>query len=290
MNSSVTTHINAQEKGIFLMKPSIVCTLVAVVFLFVGLAPRASGTCANPNSILHATYGWESHALGAAGNTQGAKIDAFVPFVQVGHITFDGNGNFSGAHDTNFGGGLLPHGDSGTYSVNSDCTTGTVSFATGVGFKMNIVITSGGQEIKYVGANTGNINSGTMRLMAASCSGSILSGNSFGYATDGLVGAGSGNSFPRVGGFVPFAHGGQISFGADGSISGVDNASFGGVLVPGQPVSGTYSVNSDCTGTTTMTIAGVDNSWHFVILQDAGQIIFVATPTGYVWAGTLSKF
>jgi hypothetical protein len=39
-----------------------------------------------------------------------------------------------------------------------------------------------------------------------------------------------------------------------------------------------------------MTIAGVDNSWHFVILQDAGQIIFVTTPTGYVWAGTLTKF
>ncbi len=271
------------------MKKSISCTLVAIVFLFVGLAPLASGTCTNPNSILHATYGWEGHALGAAGNTKAPKIGDFVPFVQVGHITFDGNGNFSGAHDTMFGAGLLPHVDSGTYSVNSDCTTGTVSFATGVGFKMNIVITSGGQEIKYVGANTGNINSGTMRLMAASCSASTLGGNSYGYATDGLVAAGGSNSFPRVGGFVPFAHAGQISFGADGSISGVDNASFGGVLMPGQPVSGTYSVNSDCTGTTTTTIAGVDNSWHFVILQDAGQIIFVATPTGYVWAGTLTK-
>jgi hypothetical protein len=272
------------------MKKTIVCTLVALVFLFVGLAPRASGTCTNPNSVLHATYGWEGHALGANGNTKTPKIDDFVPFVQVGHLTFDGNGNFSGAHDTNQGGGLLPHLDSGTYRVNSDCSTGTISFATGVGLRMNIVITSGGQEIKYLGANTGNINSGTLRLMAASCSASILSGNSYGYATDGLVGAGGSNSFPRVGGFVPFAHGGQISFGADGSISGVDNASFGGVLMPSQPVAGTYSVNSDCTGTTTMTIGGVDSSWHFVILQSAGQIIFVATPIGYVWAGTVTSF
>ena len=273
------------------MKKSIVCTIVGVVFLFVGLAPQASGTCVNPNSILNATYGWEGHALGAAGNTKAPKIGDFGPFVQVGHITFDGNGNFSGAHDTMAGAGLLPHVDSGTYSVNSDCITGTVSFATGVGFKMNIVITSGGQEIKYIGAITGNINSGTLRLMAAaSCSASILSGNSYGYATDGLVGAGGSNSFPRVGGFVPFAHAGQISFGADGSISGLDNANFGGVFMPGQSVSGTYSVNSDCTGTTTMTIAGVDNSWHFVILQGADQIIFVATPNGSVWAGTLTKF
>ena len=273
------------------MKPPIVCTLVAVVFLFVGLVPGASGTCVNPNSILNATYGWEGHALEGADNTKVPKIGDLVPLVQVGHLTFDGNGNFSGGHDTNHGGVLGPHVDSGTYNVNSDCTTGTISFATGVGLKMNIVITSGGQEIKYVAANTGFVNAGTLRLAAETpCSASTLSGNSYGYATDGLVGAGGSNSFPRIGGFVPFADAGQISFGADGSISGVDNASFGGVVMPGQPVAGTYSVNSDCTGTTTMTIAGVDNSWHFVILQDAGQIIFVATPTGFVWAGTLTKY
>ena len=273
------------------MKPSIVCTLVAVVFLFVGLAPRASGTCANPNSILNATYGWEGHALGANGNTHAPKIGDFGPFVQVGHLTFDGNGNFSGAHDTMAGAGLLPHVDSGTYSVNSDCTTGTISFATGIGFTMSIVITSGGQEIKYVSATTGGVNSGTLRLMAAApCSASTLSGRSYGYASHGLIAAGNGNGFPRIGGFVPFADAGQISFGADGSVSGVDNVNFGGVVIPGQPVAGTYSVTSDCTGTTTMTIAGVDNSWHFVILQGADQIIFVATPNGSVWAGTLTKF
>jgi len=273
------------------MKPSIVCTLVAVVFLFVGLAPQASGTCINPNSILHATYGWlADHALGVAGNSKTPKIGDFQPFVQVGHLTFDGNGNFSGAHDTGAGGILIPHVDSGTYSVNSDCTTGVISFASGIGFKASIAITSGGQEIKFVSATSGGVNSGTLRLMtAAPCSASTLSGNSYGYASHGFVGVGSGNSFPRMGGFVPFADAGQISFQADGSVSGVDNQNFGGVVIPGQPIVGTYSVNSDCTGATTMTIAGVDSSWHFVILQGADQIIFVATPTGFVWAGTLTK-
>jgi len=271
------------------MKSSTIRSFVGVALLFMGTLPHARALCLNPNSILNATYGWEGHALGAAGNSQGQKIGAFVPFVHFGRFTFDGNGNFSGAHDTNFGGGLLPHVDSGTYSVNSDCTTGTISFTTGAGLRLSIVITSGGQVIEFVGANDGTVESGTLRLMPASCSANILSGNSYGYSTDGLVADGSRNSFPRVGGFVPFAHGGQISFGADGSISGVDNGSFGGVLMPGQSVSGTYTVNSDCTGTTTMTIAGVDNSWHFVILQDAGQIIFVATPTGDVWAGILTK-
>ena len=268
----------------------IICTIVGVVLLFVGIAPRASGTCTNPNSILHATYGWQSQALLAAGKSPNPKIGDFIPSVQVGHLIFDGNGNFSGAHDTAAGGILAPHVDSGTYNVNSDCTTGAISFATGIGFTMSIVITSGGQEIKYVSATTGGVSSGTLRLMAdAPCSAGILNGNSYGYASHGLVAAGNGNGFPRVGGFVPFADAGQISFGADGSVSGVENVNFGGVVMPGQHVAGTYSVNADCTGTTTMTIAGVDNSWHLVILQGGDQVIFVATPSGVVWAGTLTK-
>ena len=270
------------------MKTSIVCTLVAVILLGV-LTPRASGTCSNPNSVLNATYGWQGHALGASGNTRAPKIGDYVPLVQVGHLTFDGNGNFSGAHDTSLGGTLIPHVDSGTYSVNSDCTTGTISFSTGVGFTMSIVITNGGQEIKYVSATTGGVNSGSLQLMGTSCSADILSNTSYGYSANGLVGAGGSNSFPRVGGFVPFSDAGQISFGADGSISGMNDANFGGVVLPGQPIAGTYSVNPDCTGTTTMAIAGVDSSWHFVILQDAKQMIFIATPSGFVWAGTLTK-
>jgi hypothetical protein len=38
-----------------------------------------------------------------------------------------------------------------------------------------------------------------------------------------------------------------------------------------------------------MTMAGVDSSWHLVIVQGAGEIFFVATPSGDVWAGTLAK-
>jgi hypothetical protein len=205
--------------------------------------------------------------------------------VQNGHLIFDGNGNVSGGHDTSLGGVLIPHVDSGTYGVNSDCITGTISLSNG--FTMSIVITSGGQEIKYFSATTGGVNSGTLRLMAVSCSAGILSGNSYGYATQGLVGA--GNGFPRVGGFVPFAKAGQISFNANGTVSGIDNVNLGGVVIPGRPVAGTYTVNSDCTGTTTMTIAGFNHSWNLVILQGIDQVIFVAIPSGFVWAGTLTK-
>jgi hypothetical protein len=100
--------------------------------------PPASG-CTNPNSILNGTYGWQGEALFATPNSQARKIGDYVPLVQTGDISFDGDGNFSGAHDSSLGGALIPHVDSGTYPVNSDCTTGTVSFTTGVGFTMSFV-------------------------------------------------------------------------------------------------------------------------------------------------------
>jgi hypothetical protein len=69
----------------------------------------------------------------------------------------------------------------------------------------------------------------------------------------------------------------------------VDNVNLGGVFIPGLPIAGTYSVSSDCTGTTTMTIAGNNHNWDFVILQGADQIIFVTARSGFVWSGTLAK-
>jgi len=52
---------------------------------------------------LNATFGWQSEALLAKGNTKTPKIGDYVPLVQNGHLTFDGSGNFSGAHDTSAG-------------------------------------------------------------------------------------------------------------------------------------------------------------------------------------------
>ena len=52
---------------------------------------------------------------------------------------------------------------------------------------------------------------------------------------------------------------------------------------------GTYIVNSDCSGTTTMTIVGEDQSWSFDILKGADRIIFIATPSDLIWGGTLTK-
>jgi hypothetical protein len=272
------------------MKRSIIYAVAGVVFFLLAIPPHTRGACPNnPNSILNATYGWEiEDGLIAAGITPRPKVGDFFPFATTGHLTFHGDGNLSGAHDTDFGGAFFHIVDLGFYTVNPDCITGTISIPTD-GLTMSIVIVGGGQEIEFTSATSGRVFSGTLqRVATAPCSASTLSGKSYGFATHGLttmVAVG----FPRIDGFVPFSNTGQISFNADGSVSGVDNVNLGGVFIPGLPIGGTFSVNPDCTGTATLTIAGNNHSWNFVILEGADHIIFVAAESGFVWSGTLTK-
>ncbi len=273
------------------MKRLIVLVAIATVYLSFGLSrANAQDPCTNPNSILSATYAWlVEDGLIASGAVPGPTVGDFVPFATAGVLTFDGNGEVSGAHDTDFGGTHFHLVDSGTYRVNADCATGTISL-TSDGITLGIVITGGGQEIKFTSSTPGRVFAGSMPLVATGCSTGTLSGSSYGYATQGLLVASlAGRGVPRIGGFVSFSNTGQIAFNADGSVSGIDNVNLGGAFFPALPIEGTYVVNSDCTGTATLTITGIDHSWSFVILQEASQIIFVATPSGFVWSGILTK-
>jgi hypothetical protein len=71
-----------------------------------------------------------------------------TPIAVVGVLSFDGGGNaslnFTIAFDGNIGEGLT---DTGTYSVNSDCT-GAISFTAGdIPINFNMVVIGGGTEI-----------------------------------------------------------------------------------------------------------------------------------------------
>src|SRR5579872_6505486 len=235
------------------MRMSKIYELAAAFVVLVGLAPLAAASCPNPNAVLNGTYGRLVEGLSGSGVAPAPHVTAdFIPLVQVGFVTFDGNGNISGEHDSSLGGTLFPHNESGTYSVNSDCATGTLSFDN-KSTSINFVITNGGAEIKLVYTQPGAVAPGTLRAMGtAACSAATLSGKTFGYAAHGLIGNGSSSSFPRSDGFFPFADSGSISFQNDGSLSGAENANIGGVLALNRPIVGTYSVNANCTGATTM--------------------------------------
>jgi seryl-tRNA(Sec) selenium transferase len=76
---------------------------------------------------------------------------------------------------------------------------------------------------------------------ARSCSLHRVSGR-YGYTTNGTI--------PTLGAVAAV---GQVTLDASGNLTGAQTASFNGAIVP-ETLSGTYTVNADCTGTATVNV------------------------------------
>jgi len=91
-----------------------------------------------------------------------------------------------------------------------------------------------------------------------------------GYGTNGAVPA-------PITAFIPVAGVGLVTFDGNGNLSAAETVSLGGLI---QPVNlpGTYTVNSDCTGTLTTANAHL----NLVIVRNGREILAVNTDPGRV--------
>ena len=86
------------------------------------------------------------------------------------------------------------------------------------------------------------VNAQTVIGSASSCTNANLSG-SYGYTLSGWILQSTGD--------LPFADGGSLTADGNGNLSGSSSYSLAGGI-QGRTLKGTYSVNSDCTGTATL--------------------------------------
>ena len=91
-----------------------------------------------------------------------------------------------------------------------------------------------------------------------------------GFATNGVVPA-------PITAFIPAAGEGLVTFDGNGNLSASETVSFGGLVMPVN-VSGTYTVNSDCTGSFTTSRAHL----NLVIVRNGREILAVNTDSGRV--------
>jgi len=77
--------------------------------------------------------------------------------------------------------------------------------------------------------------------------------------------------------FTPVAGGGLVTFDGNGNISASETVSVGGLISPVN-VPGTYTVNSDCTGSLTTANAHL----NLVIVRNGREILAVNTDQGHV--------
>jgi hypothetical protein len=237
--------------------------IFAILFIL-SIAPSAQAQHDNECSIatLRGPYGYFF-----SGSAAGVG-----PVAAVGLVTFDGMGGVSVKDTLNTNGAVAGRSGNGFYQVNSNCT-GSASITLDAGqfsFDLMVIPGSSGAEFSLIVTNSGAIQTGeAIRIGEQECNLATLQG------TYRLSGSNLGTSAS-----VGF----RVSDGA-GSYYGEDTQSIGGVLGH-RMVAATYTVNGDCTGTSTFT-----NGSHFDSVYVAGgsQKFDVRTDAGTISLGTFKK-
>jgi hypothetical protein len=265
------------------MKRAIALLILATLFigmLVLGVVSKMQAQPACSLASLNGSYGFSGIAF-VQGTGAPAAIVASFPSAAVGIITFDGAGGFSQESPTQSQNGtIFPSGFfgtfTGTYTVNPNCT-GSAADAAGETF--GFVIAAEGRELRAtITANPffpgflGNFVG--IRMDNRTCSVASLNG-SYGFSGSGFfqgTGAAAATfaSRPRAAvGIVTFDGAGGASVELTGSVNGT---------VQSVTDTGTYAVNSNCTGSISVPVAIGD----FVIVAEGKTILAISTVPGEV--------
>lgn len=246
--------------------------------LAVAWAPFASGAqCPRGNATLHGTY-----IVSGAGTV----VDV-GPITAVGAHTWDGQGNTVATYAASVNGNIFPGVTvTGSYSVNPDCTG---SLTESDGSYYNFVVSPNGDSAKWIRTDTGTIVSGTETRLknpetTALVAGVPLAsralcplGNATKRGTYIVSGTGT------IVGVGPISAVGEITYDGQGNSVATVTLSVNGTIHSGVTVTGTYTVNSDCTGYHTESDGA---HYDFVVTPDGNMASWVEVDSGTVVSGT----
>jgi hypothetical protein len=256
-----------EEESTMISKTFRIASLV-VLATFAFSSAAGATTCSNAS--LSGTYGF----LHDGTDSNGAPATAAVT-----QITFDSTtGTFTGENTASHEGVIATASLTGTYTIASDCTgTGTPSG----GSPFSIVVTSTGFLAVHPFSEGFAVKQGSPTCTNAEVVGS------FGFETTGVFLAGA----PATG-WVAFI--GKLKLtvnpSGEGVISGHVAGSEGDTALAFTPVTGSYSVAADCTGTATITPKGQSPlNFSFVVVDCGKEILAIETDADTVVSGTLVK-
>src|SRR5579862_377083 len=244
-------------------------TALAIILSSFALSSAAwAATCSNAS--LSGTYGF----LHDGTDSNGAPATAAVT-----QITFDSTtGTFTGETTASHDGIIATAPLTGTYAIASNCT-GTGTPAGGNPF--SIVVTSTGFLAVHPFSEGFAVKQGPPTCTDAGVQGS------FGFETTGLFLAGA----PATG-WVAFI--GELKLTVNPSGQGVIRGHIPGAedstTFPEEPVTGSYKIDRDCTGTATITPKGQpEMHFSFVVVDSGKELLAVETDSDTVVSGTLQR-
>jgi len=131
-----------------------VFTIAAALTLALGIAPTVQASDKGcTNNTLRGSYAQTGSGVITA------PPDQAGPFANVGTLIFDGNGGLTGALVASSNGSSSPATETGTYTVNSDCTgTYTVQIAPfGITSQAFFAIDTNGDELEIIVTDPGSV-------------------------------------------------------------------------------------------------------------------------------------
>jgi uncharacterized protein (TIGR03437 family) len=238
-----------------------------------GTMYRGQETCSN--ATLSGGYVYSINGFGVAPGV-------LVPAAYSGMGTANGNGTLQGADyisDVDGDGITQPRTYTATYTVNSDCSgSEVVKDSLGETEGLDFFIADQGSRVEFIQTDAGLVFSGEAQpLPSGTCSDATLSG-SYGYAAAGWL------IPPLVPSLTGEAGAGQYTADGAGHFSGVETVSVGGTLY-GENITGTYQVNSNCTGSSVLEDSQ-GNTFHFqfVTSPNGQQVNSIETDSDFVVA------
>ena len=206
--------------------------------------------------------------------------DGSTVMAVVGQMISDGKGHITSGTETISAGGAITSNASltGTYALTSNCTgTMTVSASGLPKAHFAVTVVSTGTQVEMVESDTGTGIFGY--ALARGNSTCTLAGTK---ATYGFQGGGSESPA------IATAFEGEFAFDGTGKLSGTETASAGGARISGA-IKGTYQINSDCTGSSTITLSGDTETGNFVVVNGGLTLLAITTNTGAVQTTTVNK-
>lgn len=227
--------------------------------LFVSLIAAGSAAAAPCSTAsLTGVWGFENAGFDGPG----------IPGASVGQYNFDGAGNVSGSFTHSSNGTISNLTFTGTYTVAKNCTgTLTLNNSNGVTEHHNLVIDNARKGLQVIRNDSPQIRSGFALAQ--------------GVVTCGLTGvkqtlafnvSGTNNTIGAIAGV------GQVNMDGNGHItSGTLTLSLNGSLGT-FPLTGSYTENTDCTGTEIIQPTGLGASnFNFVVVNGGKEVLLIET-------------
>jgi hypothetical protein len=194
--------------------------------------------------------------------------------VVVGQLTLDGQGNITSASWTESNNGTITTGaTTGTYAIFPNCTGTLTLNDEDLGLShFNIYLNASNKVFQMIQTDPSNQPGFGMAEGTVTCG---LSGKRLSLTT---------NLFGFVSG-VPVDTVGTVTLDGEGKITGTETFSTNGV-VKTLPVTGTYTENSNCTGTWEITpTGGTPTNFNTVVVNGGSELLLIQTDHGTITAG-----